>query len=164
MQATTEPYRLTALARRAIGACLRLVPLGSALLISALVSGCSDALPEVTPPSDQTAATAMQITPVDPSRAAALLGSGKVYVLDIRTPGEYSQGHLHGATNIDFTAHAFERRVAALDRDRTYLLHCAVGGRSARCLATLEKLQFKSILHLEGGIRAWRSAGQPVEE
>ena len=112
----------------------------------------------------RTAATVTQITPVDPARAAALLENRNVIVLDIRTPGEFSKGHLHGATNIDFTARDFANRVAALDRDQTYLLYCAIGGRSARCLAIFEKLQFKSILHLEDGIKAWQSAGQPVED
>jgi rhodanese-related sulfurtransferase len=87
-----------------------------------------------------------------------------VIVLDIRTPGEVSKGHLSGATNIDFTARDFADRVAGLDRSQTYLLHCAIGGRSTRSLAIFERLQFKSILHLEGGIKAWRSAGQPVED
>ena len=85
-------------------------------------------------------------------------------VLDIRTPGEFSKGHLRGATNVDFTARDFADRVAALNRDQTYLLYCATGGRSARCLAIFEKLQFKSILHLEDGIAPGNPQVQPVED
>jgi rhodanese-related sulfurtransferase len=164
MQIASEPYEFTALVGRAITPCLRHVPLGAVILIAALGLGCSRAVTEATTPSDMTAETVTRIIPVDPARAAALLGNSNVIVLDIRTPGEFSKGHLRGATNIDFTAHDFADRVAALDRDQTYLLHCAIGGRSARCLSVFEKLQFKSILHLEGGIRAWRSEGQPVED
>jgi len=119
---------------------------------------------EATTPSDTTAETVTQITAVDPARAAALLGNSHVIVLDIRTPREFSKGHLRGATNVDFTARDFADRVAALDRDQTYLLYCAIGGRSAQSLAVFEQLQFKSILHLEDGIKGWRSAGQPVED
>jgi rhodanese-related sulfurtransferase len=105
-----------------------------------------------------------RITPVDPARAAALLKSSKVIVLDIRTPGEFSRGHIPGATNVDFTARDFGDRVSALDREQTYLVYCAIGGRSAKSLPVFERLQFKSILHLEDGIKGWRSAGQPIED
>lgn len=164
MRIASESYQFTAPVRRAITPFFRLVPLGSVLLISALVLGCSGAVTEATTPSDTTAETVTQITAVDPAKAAALLENSSVIVLDIRTPGEFSEGHLRGATNIDFTARDFANRVAALDREQTYLLYCAIGGRSARCLAIFEKLQFKSILHLEDGIKSWRSAGQPVED
>ena len=164
MQIASEPYEFTALVGRAITPCLRHVPLGAVILIAALGLGCSGAVTEATTPSDTTAETVTQITAVDPARAAALLGNSHVVVLDIRTPREFSKGHLRGATNVDFTARDFADRVAALDRDRTYLLYCAIGGRSAQSLAVFEKLQFKSILHLEDGIKGWRSAGQPVED
>lgn len=100
---------------------------------------------------------------VDASGAARLIGEGKVVVLDIRTPAEFAAGHVAGATNIDFHARDFADQLARLDRNRTYLVHCATGRRSRDSLATFEKLDFKAIVHLDGGIRAWKSAGHSVE-
>jgi rhodanese-related sulfurtransferase len=104
-----------------------------------------------------------QVVRVDASRAATVLAGSNVVVLDIRTPDEFAAGHLAGATNIDFQGADFQVRLAQLDRDQTYLLHCASGRRSQSSLSTFSALGFKSIIHLDGGIQAWKSAGLPVE-
>ena len=50
------------------------------------------------------------------------------------------------------------------DRDKSYLVHCASGGRSTRSLSVFEELQFKQMYHLEAGINGWIAAGQPVKQ
>ncbi len=99
----------------------------------------------------------------DPEQAAKLVAEGKVVVLDIRTPAEYQAQRIAGATNLDFRAPDFEQRLGTLDRNAPYLLHCASGNRSTRSLPIFEKLGFQSITHLDGGIRAWITAGKPTE-
>ncbi len=100
---------------------------------------------------------------VDAHAAASLLSARKeIVVLDVRTPREFEGGHLAGATNIDFNGKKFAASLESLDRDRTYLVYCAVGGRSTASLKTLEKLGFKKVIHLDGGIKAWIGAGKPV--
>lgn len=79
-------------------------------------------------------------------------------VLDVRTRKEYDAGHIPGAVLIDWNGADFEKKVAALDKDKTYLVHCAVGGRSAKAAAKLSSLNFKSVYNLEGGYRAWEKA------
>ena len=95
--------------------------------------------------------------------AAAKKDTG-VKVLDIRTPDEFKDGHLAGAVNVDFLSKDFAEKVAALDKDTTWVLHCASGGRSKKSLGTFQKLGFKSIVHLDGGFNAWHKAGLPVEK
>ena len=64
----------------------------------------------------------------------------KVVVLDVRTPKEFKEGHIPGATNIDFTTPDFEKRIGKLDKSKTYLVHCASGGRSrTRALVSSRK-------------------------
>src|SRR5262245_49956905 len=48
-------------------------------------------------------------------------------VLDVRTAREFATGHLPGAINIDINAPDFEQKVAALDKSKSYLVHCAAG-------------------------------------
>jgi|SRR6478752_7013210 len=101
---------------------------------------------------------------VDAKEAAKLVAGGKITVLDVRTAEEFAGGHIAGATNINFMAKDFATQVGQLDRNKTYLLHCASGGRSKRCLPQLKQLGFKEIIHLDGGITAWEEAGQPVSK
>jgi len=102
------------------------------------------------------------VTNIQPELAAKLVAAGKVTVLDVRTPAEFAEGHIAGATNINFLAKDFSARAGQLDRDKVYLLHCASGGRSKRCLPQLTRLGFKLIYHLDGGLSAWEEAGKPV--
>jgi rhodanese-related sulfurtransferase len=105
----------------------------------------------------------LKVVHVDPVKAADWLSKSNLIVLDIRTPAEFAKGHLVGATNIDFLARGFSNQLSRLERDRVYLVHCASGRRSRESLKTFESLGFESIIHLEGGMKAWEAAKQPVE-
>lgn len=85
-------------------------------------------------------------------------------VLDIRTPGEFAEGHIAGAVNIDFKAPDFDEELAKLDQNKTYLVHCGSGGRSGMSLAKFRELGFKKIFHLNQGFMEWEAAGLPVEK
>lgn len=100
---------------------------------------------------------------VEADEAAALLKENKnVIVLDVRTSKEHAAGHIPEAKNIDFYGKEFQEQLEKLDKTQTYLVHCASGGRSAKTRDLMQKLQFKSIYHLEGGFKAWEKAGKPV--
>jgi rhodanese-related sulfurtransferase len=85
-------------------------------------------------------------------------------VLDVRTPSEYRNGHLKDAVLIDFMGKDFDEKVKGLDKSKTYLVHCQVGGRSAKACTKLDKLGFTNVINLEGGYKAWEKAGKPVEK
>jgi rhodanese-related sulfurtransferase len=102
------------------------------------------------------------VTNVQADVAAKLVAEGKVTVLDVRTPEEFAEGHIAGATNINFMAKDFSTEITKLDTNKVYLVHCASGGRSKRCLPQLKQLGLKQIYHLDGGFSAWEEAGKPV--
>lgn len=113
--------------------------------------------------ADKAASPKPEVRHVDAKGAKKLLDKEKsITVLDVRTPSEFAEGHISGARNIDFNAPDFEAEVGKLDRDKTYLVHCAAGGRSTRSLTVLQRLGFKNIVHLDGGMNAWTKRGQPV--
>ena len=85
-------------------------------------------------------------------------------ILDVRTPAEFAAGHIPGAVNLDVTASDFQAKAAALDRSKTYLVHCASGVRSARACDKLNQLDFPNLYNLPGGFRAWAKAGKPFEK
>ena len=89
----------------------------------------------------------------------------KNVVLDVRTKKEFDAGHIPGAVNLDWNGPDFAKKAAELDKGKTYLVHCAAGGRSAKaCDLMANKLQFPSCINLEGGFKGWEKAGKPVEK
>lgn len=111
-------------------------------------------------------AVAGPIVDLGAREAAQLLrgaeGSKRPIVLDIRTPGEFGAGHIEGAVNVDFRATDFETRIAALDRNATYLVYCRTGNRSGHSMALFERLGFKRVRHLAGGTAEWTREGLPL--
>ena len=100
---------------------------------------------------------------VSPDEAEKLLKANpKIVVLDVRTPEEFATGHIAGAKNVDFMAADFAVRVAALDKGRTYLVHCAAGGRSSKALDLMKGENFAALYHLNDGFKAWEKAGKSV--
>ncbi|HZN65110.1 MAG TPA: prolyl oligopeptidase family serine peptidase, partial [Tepidisphaeraceae bacterium] len=87
-----------------------------------------------------------------------------VVVLDVRTPQEYEAGHVPGAVNLNFNDEQFQKKVASLDKDKTYLVHCASGRRSAKAAALMKEKGFNRLFDFSGSMNAWNQAGKPVEK
>jgi rhodanese-related sulfurtransferase len=86
-------------------------------------------------------------------------GNPQFVVLDVRTPGEFSQGHLEGAVLVDYRSPRFREEMAARERGNTYLVYCRTGNRSAGALGIMKELGFRSYYHLDGGIKRWTEEG-----
>jgi phage shock protein E len=66
-------------------------------------------------------------------------------ILDVRTPVEFAQGHAKNAVNLDFRAPDFAAKLAKFDKSKSYVVHCAAGGRSALAFAQMKQLGFKNV-------------------
>ena len=53
-------------------------------------------------------------------------------------------------------------KIAKLDPEKPYLVHCAAGGRSGKSMELFKKLKFTKIYHLADGYNGWADAGKPV--
>ncbi|MFA7191994.1 MAG: DUF2202 domain-containing protein [Candidatus Paceibacterota bacterium] len=73
-------------------------------------------------------------------------------LVDVRTPGEFAEGHIDGATNIDFENKNFIDEVQKLDKEKTYFVYCRSGSRSGQAISIMKSNGFKNIFELEGGI------------
>lgn len=80
-------------------------------------------------------------------------------VLDIRTPEELKTGMIAKAKNINFYDKLFAEKVSKLDKAKPIMVYCAGGGRSAKAMQMLNKMGFKEVYNLEGGMSAWNAAG-----
>lgn len=78
-----------------------------------------------------------------------------VVVLDVRTPVEAAAGKIENAKVINVLAEDFEQNIKQLDRDKTYLVYCRSGRRSANACNIMANSGFKKLYNLEGGYNAW---------
>ncbi|MGK5093191.1 rhodanese-like domain-containing protein [Deltaproteobacteria bacterium TL4] len=85
-------------------------------------------------------------------------------LLDVRTPEEFSQGHLRGAVLLNFKAPTFSEALGQLDKHKTYLLYCHSGRRSGETLTIMGKLGFQQVSNMSGGIVGWNENHLPVEK
>ncbi len=99
---------------------------------------------------------------VTPRTALDLAGRDDVTVIDVRTPEEFAEGHIEGATMIDFYTDTFADEIAALDPDGTYLLYCRSGNRSGQTAVLMDQLGFEQVYDLEGGVNAYGAEGLPL--
>jgi len=83
-------------------------------------------------------------------------------ILDVRTPGEFSAGHLANAKNIDYYRKDFIQQVSKLDKNKPVFVYCKGGGRSGSATEMLTGLGFTKIYDLEGGITFWKQDNKPV--
>jgi len=86
-----------------------------------------------------------------------------IVLIDVRTPQEYTQGHIEGALNIDFYGDNFESEMKAIDQSKTILVYCKSGNRSGKAVSIIAKNNFKNVYDLSGGITNWIASGKPVE-
>ncbi len=89
-------------------------------------------------------------------------GKPDFIIIDVRNPEEYAGGHLDGAFNIDFNSGDLLVQLEALDKEKTYLVYCRSGRRSAGARDTMAMLGFQAIYNMSGGITEWESSGYPV--
>ena len=145
---------------------LNLGPMKTALVLLATAALLASPLhAEDAPKAPPAAAPASAVKNVTIDEAEKLLQTQKdIVVIDVRTADEFSNGHIHGAKNIDIMADDFAAQIAALDKGKTYLIHCAAGGRSGRACKTPEVQQLKTVYHMNQGFGAWQKAGKPVEK
>jgi rhodanese-related sulfurtransferase len=99
---------------------------------------------------------------LDVSKFEEAIRQNGVQVIDVRTPQEFSAGHIQGAKNVDFYSAQFGAEVSKLDKNKPLYVYCAVGGRSASAAGMLIKQGFTKVYDLAGGIESWKRAGKKV--
>ena len=80
-------------------------------------------------------------------------------VIDVRTPDEYADGHIKGATNIDFNSDAFANDITKLDKNGIYTLHCHSGNRAGQALKLMQEAGFTNVMNAGGFQDASKNLG-----
>jgi len=99
---------------------------------------------------------------VTPGELRDMLDSGRrVALIDVREPVEWAINHIGGAELVAKSEIDAGDGLARLPQDRTLVLYCKTGVRSAEVLATLKGAGFADAVHLQGGIVAWARQLEP---
>jgi rhodanese-related sulfurtransferase len=99
-----------------------------------------------------------------------LLKPGTV-LIDIRESEELTEnGKIPGSVHaprgmIEFYADSsLSYHKPEFDKNKRIILHCAAGGRSALAVQSLKTMGYENIAHMDGGLKAWKEAGYPIEQ
>ncbi|PZD79663.1 rhodanese-like domain-containing protein [Mesonia sp. K7] len=77
-------------------------------------------------------------------------------ILDVRTPEEWEEGYIPGATLVDIREpQQFLDRIQALEKDKSYYVYCKSGGRSAQACQIMSQLGIENTYNLLGGFSEW---------
>ena len=144
------------------------------LLFSLIPGGCArpeDAAPSSGPRAVGEVAEIRDVRPVEAGRLIA--ANPGLYILDVRSDYEYADEHIAGSVLIP--VELLEARLTSDDaapgvhggrpprKDEPVLCVCAIGGRSVQAAAVLARMGYRKPMNLVGGIKAWKSAGLPLE-
>lgn len=93
---------------------------------------------------------------IDVATAKKMMEKSKEIVLiDVRTPGEVSRGKIQNALHIDISQPDFNNKIQALDKNKEYIVYCAVGGRSSTALNRMQQMGFTKVYNMMGGYNSW---------
>lgn len=83
-----------------------------------------------------------------------------IQLIDVRQPDEYAFAKIPGAKLIPLGD--VVRRMAEISQDRETVIHCKMGGRSAKAIEVLRQAGYTGELkNLKGGITAWSNEVDP---
>jgi rhodanese-related sulfurtransferase len=87
----------------------------------------------------------------------------RFHFVDVREDSEFAKDRARGARHIG--RGVLERDIESLipDKQAEIVLYCGGGFRSALAADSLRQMGYTNVISMDGGIRAWREAGYPIE-
>ena len=95
------------------------------------------------------------INQLNSSDLSRITDNRKVNLIDVRTHGEYANGHIAGAGQLNYYALDFKKKLLLLQKDQPIYLYCNTGYRSQRAAEFLAKNGYEEVYNLEQGIMEW---------
>lgn len=89
-------------------------------------------------------------------------GKDHTLFLDVRTPSEYDEAHIHGSVLHPLTDLNIEEIRTLAEGKKDCLLVCRSGNRARQAAQKLAESGLSSVCVLEGGVQAWEAAGLPL--
>jgi rhodanese-related sulfurtransferase len=87
-----------------------------------------------------------------------------VHFLDVREDHEYHVDHAKGAVHLGKGIIERDIETQIADKNAPIILYCGGGFRSALAADSLQQMGYRNVVSMDGGMRAWREAGYPIEK
>ena len=84
-------------------------------------------------------------------------------LIDVREDHEWQAGHAARATHLGRGIIERDIEQAIPDKQTELILYCGGGYRSALCADNLQTMGYTNVYSMDGGWKAWRDSGAPVE-
>lgn len=105
--------------------------------------------------NSQTAVQTIDVT----SYSKKIKETPNAQILDVRTPEEYTSGHIENSDNVNWLSESFVARTDKYDKTKPVFVYCKSGGRSIKASNKLAELGFTTVYNLDGGMLKWEAAG-----
>ena len=102
------------------------------------------------------------ITEISPEDAANKLQNKEAVIVDVRDKDEWDEGHIPHAVHLSRGTMELDIEEKVPDPNALIICHCGGGGRSALAAETLQKMGYKNVRSMAGGLKAWKTAGLPT--
>jgi len=107
----------------------------------------------------KTAKTRIRQVTADEARVLARAGT---LVIDVRDEDEFGRGHIEGAIQIDGDSLVQRIVDVAPDQATSILCYCSRGYRAALAVDALQRLGYRNVASIEGGLQAYLSSGKEL--
>ena len=87
----------------------------------------------------------------------------RFHFIDVREDHEWEKDHAAGAQHLGRGILERDIEAHAPDKEAEIVLYCGGGYRSALAADNLQKMGYRNVYSMAGGIRAWREAAYPME-
>jgi len=88
----------------------------------------------------------------------------RFHFIDVREDNEFAVDHAKGALHLGRGILERDIETVIPDKRAEIVLYCGGGYRSALAAENLTKMGYANVASMDGGIRAWREAGYPIEK
>ena len=105
-----------------------------------------------------------KVTEISPADAANKVESGAAVLIDVREKEEWDEARIPKAIHVSRGRLEGEIEDRVSDPNASIIVHCGGGGRSALAAETLQRMGYKNVMSLSGGLKAWKKAGLPTEK
>jgi len=85
------------------------------------------------------------------------------FILDVRNPDEFAQGHIPGAINIPYRELSTRLEELPIAKSEEVVVHCYKGNRAGIAEETLRESGYSNVRDLDGHWNEWAAAGLPSE-
>jgi rhodanese-related sulfurtransferase len=86
------------------------------------------------------------------------------HFVDVREDDEFGQDHAAGAIHIGKGVIERDIETAIPNKQAPIVLYCGGGYRSVLAADSLRQMGYTDVISMDGGIKAWRAAGYPMEK